>query len=270
MPGARGIGLSLALLGAVALSCRSAPPPQRPRSAAGVPALRLLTYNVNFGIAGDPATVAAIRDARADLVLLQETNAGWERAIRRALAGDFPYMRFDNRALAAGMAVLSRFPLVASELIRPIDEGWFPAMRVVVDAPLGRIQALSVHLHPPVTEGGSYVWGHFSTPRVRAAEIAAFYARLDPQLPAVVAGDFNEEADGGVMSFLTGQGMVSALARFAPDQPTWRWDVTVGTLHRQFDQVLVDRRLDVLSAEVRVAGRSDHLPVVAVIAAAAN
>jgi endonuclease/exonuclease/phosphatase (EEP) superfamily protein YafD len=264
----RGAGLGLSVLAAVALSCGPPPPLERPRPAAGIASLRLLTYNVNFGIAGDAATLAAIRDARADLALLQETNAGWEHEIRAALAGDFPYMHFDNRGGAGGMAVLSRFRFVAVELIRPTGDGWFPATRVVVDGPFGRVQALSVHLHPPVSEGGSILSGHFTTPAVRAAEIAGFFARLDPQLPAIVAGDFNEEEDGRAMRFLAANGMASALARFAPDRPTWRWDTALGRLHRQFDHVTVDARLDVLSAEVRDAGRSDHLPVVAVIAAA--
>ncbi len=179
-------------------------------------------------------------------------------------------MRFDNRAAAGGMAVLSRFPFVTIELIRATDEGWFHATRVVVDGPFGRVQALNVHLHPPVSEGGSYVVGHFTTPSVRAGEIAAFYGHLDSRLPTIIAGDFNEEEDGGVMQFLAGKGMTSALARFAPDQPTWRWNIAISTLHRQLDHVVVDPRLDVLFAEVRVAGRSDHLPVIAVIAPAPN
>jgi endonuclease/exonuclease/phosphatase family metal-dependent hydrolase len=40
----------------------------------------------------------------------------------------------------------------------------------------------------------------------------------------------------------------------------------VGELHKQLDHVFYDARLDVLSAEVRTAGRSDHLPVIAVVA----
>lgn len=73
--------------------------------------------------------------------------------------------------------------------------------------------------------------------------------------------------DGDVLKFLVGKGMRSALALYAPDRPTWRWNTVVGTLHRQLDHVRYGERLEVLSAEVRDAGRSDHLPVIAVIAA---
>jgi endonuclease/exonuclease/phosphatase (EEP) superfamily protein YafD len=39
-------------------------------------------------------------------------------------------------------------------------------------------------------------------------------------------------------------------------------------LHRRLDPIFYDPRLDVLAAEMREAGRSDHLPVIAVVASA--
>jgi endonuclease/exonuclease/phosphatase family metal-dependent hydrolase len=251
----------------MALACARVPPPERPVAPTG-PALRVLTYNVNFGIPGDAPTIAAIREAGADLVLLQETNLGWERALRASLSAELPRMVFQHRSGAGGMAVLSRLELLEIEFIRPPGEGWFPALRVVVRSPFGKVQVLSVHLRPPVTEGGSFVGGHFTTPAVRLDEITAHYARLARDLPTVIAGDFNEETDGKALSFLAGKGMVSVLPRFAPGKPTWRWPTIVGTLHRQLDHLLIDARLVALSAEVREEGRSDHLPVSAVLAAA--
>jgi endonuclease/exonuclease/phosphatase (EEP) superfamily protein YafD len=261
-----GAALALAAATALALACAPAPAPVRAATPAG-PTFRLLTYNVNYGIPGDAETVAAIRDANADLVLLQETNAGWERALRAAFATTLPEMRFRNRAAAGGMAVLSRLPLVEVEFLNPTGDGWFSAARIVVQAPFGRLQALSVHLRPPVSDGGSFVSGHFSTPAVRLDEITAHYGRLARGVPTLVAGDFNEEEDGRAVAFLLGKGMSSALARFAPDRPTWRWPWVFGTLHRQLDHVFYDARLDVVAAEVREAGNSDHLPVIAVVAA---
>ncbi|HLK92499.1 MAG TPA: endonuclease/exonuclease/phosphatase family protein [Polyangia bacterium] len=260
--------LGLAALAALATTCAHPPtvhePPVPPVAATG-PAFRLLTYNVNFGIPGDAATVAAIRDADADLVLLQETNAAWEQALRKALSPTFPAMLFKNRAAAAGFAVLSRLPIVESELIPPSGDGWFPALRIVVETPFGRVQALSVHLRPPVSESGSAFGLLLPTEAVRVAEIRGFVARLSPDVPTLVAGDFNEEEDGDAVRVLRERGMRSALARHAPGQPTWRWKTVFGTLHRQLDHVFYDARLDVAWAAVRVAGRSDHLPVIAVV-----
>ena len=258
------LGLCLAVLAFLAAGCAHPPPARRPVSPAG-PSLRVLTYNVNFGIAGDGSTIAAIRDADADLVLLQETNRSWERALRAALGGAYPQMIFRNRGDAGGLAVLSRLPLIEIEFLPPVPEGWFAAARLVVETSFGRVQALSVHLHPPVSDGGSFVTGHFTTPAIRAAEIRGFLARLSPEYPTLVAGDFNEEEDGGAVKILLDRGMRSALAGYAPGQPTWRWKTVLGTLHRQLDHVFYDARLEAVWAEVRTAGRSDHLPVSAVL-----
>jgi endonuclease/exonuclease/phosphatase (EEP) superfamily protein YafD len=256
--------LVLTGLVAVAAGCAHPPPARRPVTPAG-PSLRLLTYNLNFGIAGDEPTIVAIRDADADLVLLQETNRRWERALRAALAGAYPQMVFRNRGDAGGLAVLSRLPLIEIEFLPPVPEGWFAAARLVVETSFGRVQALSIHLHPPVSDGGSFVSGHFTTPAIRVAEIRGFVARLSPDYPTLVAGDFNEEEDGGAVKVLLDRGMRSALAGYAPEQPTWRWKTVLGTLHRQLDHVFYDARLVAVWAEVRTAGRSDHLPVIAVL-----
>jgi endonuclease/exonuclease/phosphatase (EEP) superfamily protein YafD len=249
--------LVLALL---ALACARGPTSPGPRVPPVGSVLKVLTYNVNFGLAGDRETLAAIRDAQPDLALLEETNAGWERPLRATLSAELPHMIFENRGGAGGLAVLSRFPLAEVELLKPTGSGWFPACRVVVETPFGKVQALAVHLRPPVSDSGSVVGGYFTTGSVRAGEIEAFFAKLAPGFPTLVAGDFNEEADGEVTKFLLAKGMVSALPA---DQPTWRWSIGIGTIRRQLDHIMYDRRLEVVSGEVRVAGRSDHLPVVA-------
>ena len=250
-------------------ACARTPVAEPPHLASGVPVLRLLSYNVNYGLPGDADTLNAIREAKADLALLQETNAAWERALRAQLALEFPHMVFRHRGGAGGLGVLSRRPLLDIDFLAPASGGgWFPAARVVVETSFGRVQVLSVHLRPSVSDSGSLVGGHFSTPEIRTSEIASFYARLVPDLPTLIAGDFNEEEDGSAVRFLEDKGMHSALRRYAPTQPTWRWPTVVGTLHRQLDHVFYDARLEVLSAELREAGRSDHLPVIAVVTSA--
>jgi endonuclease/exonuclease/phosphatase (EEP) superfamily protein YafD len=253
-----------ALAGATAACGRPAPPAVR-APAPGEPVVSILTYNVNYGIAGEDDTLAAIGRPRADVVLLQETSAAWEQAIRGAWAGDYPSMTFQHRGGAGGMAVLSRLPVDTVQFLGPSGEGWFPAVRVVVRAAFGPLQILSVHLRPPFSEGGSLVVGYFTTPSVRRAEIAAFFAQLDPSLPTMIAGDFNEEPGGGVTRFLAEKGMVSALPLFAPDQPTWRWATSVGTFRKQLDHVVLDRRLEPIRVQVLPDGESDHLPVLALL-----
>jgi endonuclease/exonuclease/phosphatase (EEP) superfamily protein YafD len=251
-------GLVLALL---TIACAGGPASTAPRVLIRGPVLRVLTYNVNFGLVGDRETIAAVRDADVDLALLQETNSGWERALRAALSRELPQMIFENRGGGGGLAVLSRLPLAEVEFLRPTASGWFPAVRVVVDTSFGKVQALSVHLHPPVSDTGSLIGGYFTTRGVRAEEIHAFFAKLSPALPTLVAGDFNEESDGEVTRYLVAKGMVSALP---PDQPTWRRASGVGTIRKQLDHIMHDRRLETVAADVRVVGHSDHLPVIGI------
>jgi endonuclease/exonuclease/phosphatase family metal-dependent hydrolase len=250
------------LLATLALACARAPGnAAAPRVPVRGSVLRVLAYNVNFGLVGDRDTIAAIRDADVDLALLQETNAGWERALRAALSTELPHMAFQNRGGAGGLAVLSRLPIPEVEFLKPTGSGWFPAARVVVETPFGKVQALSVHLHPPVSETGSLIGGYFTTGKVRAEEIQAFFAKLSPGLPTLIAGDFNEDQGGDVTRFLVEKGMVSALP---PNQSTWRWATAVGTIQKQLDHIMHDSRLETVSCDVRVAGHSDHLPVIGI------
>jgi endonuclease/exonuclease/phosphatase family metal-dependent hydrolase len=253
-----GLAIVLAVLGAC-----SHPTPRVARSPGQAPAVRVMTYNVNFGIPGDPPTIAAIKAGHADVVFLQETTPEWEASLRAAFGADYPHAFFRDWRGAGGIGVLSRLPLRTKEVIRPEGEGWFPALRLVLDAPFGPLQVLVVHLRPPVSDGGSFVVGHFIAPNIHEAEIAHFVDWLDPKLPTLVAGDFNEE-DGKALAYLGRLQMRSALPEFAPDSPTWHWPTSVMTLERRFDHVVYDRRLEPLAMEVLAAGNSDHYPVVGV------
>jgi endonuclease/exonuclease/phosphatase (EEP) superfamily protein YafD len=249
------------ITGLFALNCRAVQKPRPPTP--GVPHLRVLSYNVNFGLEGDPQGIAAIRGTDADLVFLQETTLAWEEALRSALGRRYPQMHFVHRAGAGGLAVLSRFPLRARQLIAS-PEGWFPAWRVVIASPLGPLQVLQVHLRPPVSDGGSWVSGYFTTRGFRRREIVHFFRAIDPRLPTVVLGDFNEDEDGRAIDYLVQRGMHDALARFAPGAATWRWRTSVGEISETLDHILHSSDLDPLEVRVIRAGRSDHYPLLAV------
>lgn len=259
------VGVAL-LLSCALLACGTqARKPEVP--AQGRATLRVMTYNVNYGLAGDLTTLDAIRDQDADVILLQETTAAWERFLRTELAQEYPHMEFKHCCGAGGLAVLSRFPFSPQEYIWPPKPGWFPAWRVVIETSLGTIQALNVHLRPPVSEGGSFVAGYFSTPAIREKEIAAYVKHLDASLPTIVAGDFNESESGKAVGFLQGRGLKTALPEFHPGADTWRWTTSVGTVRSQLDHLVYDhKKLRALDAFVVNQGRSDHLPVVAVFA----
>lgn len=224
--------------------------------------LRVMSYNLNFGLRGDPSNLRAIADSDADLVLLQETTSEWAAAIGEDLDDAYPHRRFTPTEdwPAGGMGVISKSPLVSVTVV-PNPVGPFFAHRIVVDSALGRIQVLDVHLRPPMSDEGSWVVGFFSTREVRKREIEHLIVGLDPALPTLIVGDFNEEGDGLALQHLASLGYADAVATYAGTAPTWSWKVGTMTLRFQLDHLLHDRRLAPITARVVEAGRSDHKPV---------
>lgn len=231
-----------------------------PRGATARTELRVMTYNVNFGLVGNSATTRAMTEQNPDVVFLQETNPAWERRIRRRLSRRFPHMGFHHCCRAGGLAVLSKYPIEQSEVLDP-PTGWFPAWRVVVRAPIGPVQVLNVHLHPPVTDSGSWLIGYFTTGPHRLRELKHYLSRLKSGLPTVILGDFNEPR-GPALDLLWARGMRDALAEHAPGKATWRWQTAFGRVTQVLDHVFYGPRLATVGAKVLDAGRSDHLPVI--------
>ncbi|NVB79545.1 MAG: hypothetical protein HOV81_14205 [Kofleriaceae bacterium] len=240
------------------------PPPMGKQPNAPAPSqMRVMSYNVNFGIAGDPSTIEAIASAKPDIVLLQETNEAWQFAIATRLGEDYPYRQFADPIgwPAGGMGLLSRYPIVTIETLPPPTGALFFAWRIVLDTKLGRVQLLDVHLRPPMSNNGSWVVGYWSTRDDRLREVEYHHAALDPKLPTIIAGDFNEEGDGKAIAFLRDHGFGDAIATFAGTTRTWEWPVGGITLRFQLDHILHDDRFVPVRAAVVEAGRSDHKPV---------
>jgi len=223
--------------------------------------VRLLTYNVNHGNREPRASLDAIAEADADVVLLQEVTARWQAALADRFAAEYPvhvYRLYGRNA--GGLAVLSKLPVGGEELYDPPAGGWFPAQRLVVTAPFGDVQILHVHLRPAL-DTGSWFKGFVTTPPVREAEIRAYWQQLVHALPTVIAGDFNEDVTGLALAVLARHGY----ARVATTGPTsWHyeedgWDV----LKMDIDHILVGPMLTGSDGRVLDAGTSDHRPVVA-------
>lgn len=222
----------------------------------------MAAYNVNYGIAGDEETLAAIGATNADVIFLEETNSEWERAIRKAHSRTWPHQTYLHAAAAGGMAVLSKRPIEVREEL-PNENGWFTALRVITRTPVGPLQALVVHLHPPVSEDGDWVKGYLSTGPTRRAELQSWLPSLERGMATIVVGDFNEGTSGEAMKWLEAQGLRTVLPEFKPRAKTWQWPVGPLMLSAQLDHVAYDVHLEPLDARVIKAGRSDHFPVIA-------
>jgi endonuclease/exonuclease/phosphatase (EEP) superfamily protein YafD len=231
--------------------------------------LRVMTYNVDCRNRNPAPVLEAIAAADADLVLLQEINATWERALVERLEPQYPIRVFRVQPReSGGLAVLAKVPISDEEVLPPPEGGWFPAQRLVVATDFGALQILNVHLRP-AHDAGSWFTGLMSTPPVRRREIETYWAQLSRDLPTIVAGDFNEDASGAALAFLAERGA----RRIATTGPTtWHfedispsgtpWDV----LKMDIDHVVLDGAIVAHDARVLDAGTSDHRPVVVTIA----
>ncbi len=271
----------LALAALLLVACGSSPPERVSHSAPPEPErevepapdpvaqLSVMTYNVNYGTAGDASIVAAIRDADADIVFLQETNARWERAIRKALADAYPHMAFVHCCRAGGLAVLSKQAFAAREHVQP-KAGMFPAWRLVLDTPLGPIQVLNLHLHPVWRQGRGWIEAYMATRARHAEEMRELLPLLDAETPTLLVGDFNEDAATGTVAPIVRElGYETVLVSRGIRAPTWRWETRAGEVAWQLDHIYVGSGLSAVDAWVIDAGASDHLPIVATIERAA-
>jgi endonuclease/exonuclease/phosphatase family metal-dependent hydrolase len=141
-----------------------------------------------------PLVSQALAGVRPDLVGLQEVSlvpaTGTSQADQIAadlglhcLFRPVTTTDYDGGSIAAGLAVLSRFPIAeCQEVPLPMPEGTQQyALHVVVAGPAGALDALIVHL----------------TPRSEAAQVAAvhrlrsFLRALPEERPCLLMGDFN-------------------------------------------------------------------------------
>lgn len=226
------------------------------------------TFNVNFAIPRDPATIRAARELDADVLLLQETSPEWQASLQPWISERRLHARFwhSDRYPAGGAGVVSRWP-IRDELSVDSAVDWFQAHRFIADSPCGPIELVNVHLQPPITDG-SVVRGWFDAPSQHEREVTRVFEvlRFSAQNPLVVAGDFNEPEDRGAVAWLNRhRRLTSALPGFQPDATTWRWPVGPIELTQRLDHVMYNpRALRALDVRVVHAGRSDHLPVRAV------
>ena len=177
--------------------------------------LRVLTWNIwwRFGPweARQSAIAATLRRIDADVIGLQEVWSEVGGASQAAiLAEDLGYHHvfapgFDDGAVAFGVAVLSRWPIAASEA-RPLPT--FPdvdefrvVLKAEIDGPRGRFEVYTTHLN----------W-RYDESHVRQRQVHALAEMVgesgERTYPGVVCGDFNADPLSDEIRTLTGRAAV--------------------------------------------------------------
>lgn len=225
--------------------------------------LRVATFNTFVAAADASHVVALVDDYEPDLLVLQEVFPARQADLETALGDTYPHHVAVQSAGVGGVAVFSRFPIVAGRAVaEPVDVS--RATEVVVVEVEGRaVQVVPVHLLSPCpTCGPSVVERLELEGDVRRAEIGEVLDVLDPRVPAIVAGDFNSTERSGPYRRLANAGFTDP-QRDVGSGPgfTWPNDAGVGAVFR-IDWIMV-RGLEAVDAFVADGGPSDHRPVIA-------
>ena len=253
------------LAGAALCLCFTGCHSVRPAEMATGPHFTVLTYNVNWGGPRPDLAADIIKKSGADIVCLQETTPEWAQYLRQALGEQYSFTEFRNSQLRSGggLGFLSKLPAHEVAYI-PSETGWFDGWIMGFETPNGPVQVLNVHLHPPVSDKGSWVSGYLTTRGDRLTEVERFFAKHNPQTPTLVAGDFNDGENSPAVKWLEKNKLENALPEFDHYSKTWEWHTSVITLSRRMDHILYSPDLHCSSAQVLHAGASDHFPVQAV------
>jgi endonuclease/exonuclease/phosphatase family metal-dependent hydrolase len=226
-----------------------------------------MTYNLDKDAADRRDALRVIRDARPDVVCFQEASREWIEYLRAALSHEYPYAVFNQPRIGYdGVGVLSRYPIPRHAILDRAPGGWFPSLRFTVDSPLGSVEVLNVHLRPPATDGGNKLVGYFTSPAQRRREVETLVRQLDPALPHIVLGDFNEGDDGSAVRFLqTNARLSDSLSQFDRRSATWKGRFAGMSLSERADHILYSSELHAFDARALPETASDHDPVLAVI-----
>jgi endonuclease/exonuclease/phosphatase family metal-dependent hydrolase len=234
--------LAAAALGVVVRSRRI----PRPQPGACGPMLRVLTANLYFGRADADVIVDRVRQARADVLFLQELTADAVTRLKQAgLEELMPHTLLELRGGSRGSGIYSKFPLSEGPAVATVHMAQPTAL---VKLPGGdAVELVCVHPVPPrLGNGGATRW---------RAELGV----LPPpgELPRVLAGDFNATLDHAVFRDVLRLGYADAgLQAGNALTPTWGPPGKGAVL--TLDHVLVDRSCAVLAYSVHVLPGSDH------------
>ena len=199
--------------------------------------ISILSYNVNFAGCGrqtgtyskrrggkrveqaieeaiHPHPHSHLNHQGCDLICLQETHTGWEKALNTSLiiSTNFPHQYWDHsnveQCKPSGAAVLARsyLDIKVSVLESGVEGSVFPALHVLVkDRRNGHsFQVLSVHLRPPLgfddnQKANIELSALWKTRSIRLKEMQSYWEqalRLS-SLPLLIVGDFNESFESG-------------------------------------------------------------------------
>lgn len=212
---------------------------------------RLCVISMNVHRLNDDTkpAVAYLRDRRPDVVAVLEVDPLWGEALE-ALDDLFPYRVIRTRPDNFGIAVLSRLPLVDSEVAIFSNTG-FPSIVTTVRGRTGDFRFIATHPYPPFNARATEALGAHLNGVADAA--------LASPLPCIVAGDFNATPWSHPFRTLVARTGLRDTALGHGVQATW--NCRLPTPRIPIDHILAAEEIVVVRREVGPDIGSDHFPV---------
>lgn len=222
----------------------------------------IATFNAQFGNPQFASIDAWLREAKPDIVALQEMSPGLD-ALARHVRDLYPHqhaIEVSPRALNRtwGMGLWSKFPIVAQRIIDFDDERageTIPWLEVTLDVHGRSARVVVVHAMVP---------RNAALHALRDESIAAFAERVRADDATILAGDFNASARSIVVRDAVDATGLRHASRGFSSRWTWRPFDAKGLAWPalDLDHVLVGDAFRVVDWRVGPALGSDHRPAV--------
>lgn len=224
-----------------------------PAAAGSAPHIRIFSANLKYTNTRMVPMSIEIRDARPDVVLLQELSPANLDALRATgVLDDFEFSLVQPRLMPTGTGVFSRLPLSDAE---PWDVAGMINARATVTVGGQKLRIFDIHTNAPFGAPGAPRWEQ-QLSQIRKAVMAE-------KGPLVVAGDFNASYGHRGFRALLDAGLSDAhTERGRGWVTTWPRDLRVIPAFVRLDHVLVSRHLAVVGIAEGVGKGSDHRPVI--------
>jgi endonuclease/exonuclease/phosphatase (EEP) superfamily protein YafD len=229
---------------------------------------RVATLNVNAGICSSSNALAAIRSSAADVVLLQEPNPLMMSGLRNALREEYSHSDLarpghDHWYYIDRLGILSKHPFEA-RFIHPEADGAFGSQLAVIHTGNVDIQLLNVHLAPPGLISAKLplrtIKEFMDSESKRVTELKLLLSQLNPDFPAVVAGDFNSLPGSATIATMLSHGFTDThnTTTNPPPVSTWRDEIEGVPLSLRIDYIFCDDAFTTITNGVLPCASSDH------------
>ena len=200
-------------------------------------------YYLNDDLAG---SIAQIKASQPDVIFLMEFSNSMANELAEEFT-DYPYQLVEPSRYTMGVALFSKVPLLEPQIIRSAATR-IPVVMAGLELPEGQVQFVGAHPWPPLGR-----WGALHRAQVQA--ITEVAAAAKPNLPLIVAGDFNASAFSYALKNLQRSAdLRDARLGFGSRTTSQLW----WQLGFSIDHVFVSAELDVVRFKQEAHAGSDH------------